>query len=193
METSLEGVRVERRKAARARCSLPCDIRTDRKTLEGTVRDVSEGGLALEAPLAAAASGDSLELTLKPSGRAPIELVAIVWHCRTIRRNATSEPCAHLGLVLSEAGEDYFDLVASLTPKGRRNPDPPAAAVASASASAPPPAPLHSFSVQVAQAGSPRTRRILVRAHDAEGAERRALEETGPGWSIVAIAPSRTA
>jgi hypothetical protein len=50
-----------------------------------------------------------------------------------------------------------------------------------------------SFSVQVTQAGSPRTRRILVRAPDEQAATLRALEETGPGWAVVGVTLARNA
>jgi hypothetical protein len=171
---------MERRRSARARCILACDIVVGRKVVEGVVRNVSEGGLALEAPLPAAETGETLELRLKPPRRSPIEIAAVVWHLRTGRKGAAG-PVTRFGLVLSEAGEEYFDLVASLLLRAGR---------AAAPAPTVPP-PLQSFAVQVAQAGSPRTRRILVRAADAGAARARALEETGPEWSVVAVETSR--
>jgi hypothetical protein len=86
--------------------------------------------------------------------------------------------------VLSQAGDDYFGLVDSLTRAsggaGRKDAPPREESVSDV----PPP---RSFSVQVAQTGMPRMRAIRVRAADADSARERALEETGPGWSVVAI------
>jgi hypothetical protein len=182
---------MERRRASRARCRIPCDVAVRGKTVEGTVRNISEGGLALVAPPEVATEGDSLALTLKPHGRPPIDLVALLWHARTLRRNGGGTGPVRLGLVLSEAGDDYFRLVDLLT--GRVSAAPPATPEAERPLAppAPDPTPLLLFALRVAQSGSPRMRRILVRAADADVARERALEETGPDWSVVAIALAR--
>lgn len=173
---------MERRRGPRVRCLLPCGVVAGRKIVEGIVRNLSEGGLALEAPVSVGQTGDVLELRLEPPRRQPVEISAVVWHLRTAR-TGDSGPIGRFGMVLSEAGEEYFALVASLLPK-RASPPPPRTSIA--------PPLLTSFSVQVAEAGSPRTRRILVRAIDAGHARQLALEEIGPGWSIVAVAERRT-
>jgi hypothetical protein len=213
---------VERRRSNRARCRIPCDVSVRGKTIEATVRNISEGGLALEAPPHVGSEGDSLALTLKPRGRPPIEVVALLWHTRALRGNRGPASVAQLGLVLSEAEDDYFRLVELLSgreaaaptsgarvPGSQQMPRPLAPGTQSPSPLQPPapelrglpgpeppapppdPPPALSFTVQVAQAGSPRTRRILVRAPDADSARDRALEETGPGWSVVAVELAR--
>jgi hypothetical protein len=214
---------MERRRSNRARCRIPCDVSVRGKTIEATVRNVSEGGLALEAPPHVGAEGDSLTLTLKPRGRPPIEVVALLWHTRALRGSRGPAAVVHLGLVLSEAEDDYFRLVellsgraASAPTSGARvpgarqaprpdaprvqpsSPEPPAPELRGLPGPEPPappptpdPPPALSFTVQVVQAGSPRTRRILVRAPDADAARERALEETGPGWSVVSAEPAR--
>ena len=175
---------MERRKRARVRCNIPCDVVVAGKSVAGTVRNVSEGGLGVDAPLAAAAEGDSLEVTLKPAGRPPIDLVALVWHVRAVRPGRSSEPQARLGLVVSDAGDDWLRFIAPLVPAaGAVEPPRPERDAASA--------PRLRFAVQVAQAGSPRTRQVVVAATSADEARERALAETGPGWSVVEVRPAR--
>jgi len=185
---------MERRRASRARCRISCDVSVRGKTVEATVRNISEGGLALEAPPEVASEGDSLALTLKPRGRPPIDLVALLWHARTLRRNGGGAGIVRLGLVLSEAGDDYFRLVDLLAGRVPRKPTPAAGSGPRSEAGSEPspaPTPLLHFAIRVAQSGSPRTRRILVRALDADAARERALEEIGAGWSVVAVALAR--
>jgi hypothetical protein len=172
---------MERRRSKRARCILPCEVVARRKVVEGTVRNVSAGGLALEAPLPVAQAGDTLEIRLRPPQRPVVEIAAVVWHVRTLRPGRAG-PIGRFGLVLSEAAEDYFAFLASLLPAPR--------AARPAPGAAPGPA-VASFAVQVAQAGSPRTRRILVRAADEEEARALALAEAGGDWSVVAVGRHR--
>jgi hypothetical protein len=176
---------MERRKRARVRCNIPCDVVIAGKSVAGTVRNVSEGGLGVDAPLAAAAEGDSLEVTLKPAGRPPIDLVALVWHVRAVRPGRSPERQARLGLVVSDAGDDWVRFIAPLVPAAstaEARPEGDASAAV---------APRLRFAVQVAQAGSPRTRRVVVAATSADEARERALAETGPGWSVVDVRPAR--
>lgn len=166
---------VERRRAPRVRCAVPCEVRLRGKRSEGRVRNVSEGGLALEAALAAPGDADALAIRLQPPGRDPIEIVALVWHVRAARREGAP---SQLGLVLSQAGDDYFQWLASLL-----RPERPAAPRAKPS----PPAIRQRFAVRLAQPGNPRARRVLVVAPDADGASARALAEVGPGWAVVGV------
>jgi hypothetical protein len=157
-----------------------------RKSFEGAVLNISQSGLAVEAPLGAAAEGDSLSLALKPHGRPPIELTAIVWNTRVVRRAHLPGPTCRLGLVLSEADEDYFGLVdsaARAVPSGRSR----------TAQQARSPEPGLRFWVQVAQAGGSRSRTILVVAPDPEAARAAALEEAGAGWAVVDVQRARKA
>lgn len=177
---------MERRKATRVRCEIPCTISVGRKPVPATVRNVNATGLGVDAPLGLTAAGDELDLTLEPAGRPPIDLVAMVWHVRVVRRAARGDPFAQLGLVLSEANDDYLRWIDSLLPpvssaEGRPSGGPLAA-----------PAPRLRFAVQVAQADSSRTRRIVVVAADADEARAHASEAAGPGWSVVSVRPSRS-
>jgi len=151
-------------------------VRFRGKAVEGRVRNVSEGGLALEAAIGSPADGEPLTICLKPPSRPAIQIVALVWHVRAARRGAAP---SQLGLVLSQAGDDYFQWLASLLRPARSAP--------AASEKPPPPAVRQRFAVQVAQAGSPRSRRILVVASDAAAAGARALAEVGPAWRVLAV------
>jgi len=166
---------VERRNAARIRCAVACEVRLRGKRSEGRIRNVSEGGLALEAALASPGEGDALTIRLQPHGRGPIEIVALVWHVRTVRREGAP---SLLGLVLSQAGDDYFEWLSSLL-----RPERPPAPRAKPS----PPAVRQRFAVRLAQPGNPRARRVLVVAADAEAASARALAEVGASWTVVGI------
>lgn len=171
---------MERRRMPRIRCSVACSLVVDGKSVEASVRNVSDAGLGVDAPLASAHEGDSVAVSLKPPGCAQIRLRATVWHARAVRRARGGEPFAQLGLVLSEANDDYFRFLASLRPA--RSEDSGLGAARPAGCR---------FAVQVARSESSRTRRILVMARDAEAAAARALAEAGTGWSVVEVRPAR--
>ena len=176
---------MERRKATRVRCEVPCTIAVGRKPVPATVRNVNATGLGVDAPLDLVVVGDEIDLTLQPPGRPPIDLVAVVWHARVVRRAAGGDPFAQLGLVLSEANDDYVRWIdSSLPPLARA----PSGAVGGLPAA---PAPRLRFAVQVAHADSSRTRRILVVAADAGEARALANDAAGPGWCVVSVQPSR--
>jgi hypothetical protein len=157
---------------------VPCQIHFGGATLEGRVRNVSEGGLALEAALPPQGDGTPLRIRLALRGRPSIELTALVWRVRPARRPGGP---SHLGLVLSDAGDDYFEWLESvrrLVPAGER-------------VKAPPPGTQERFAVRVAESGSPRSRRILVVAAGPDDARARALAEVGRGWDVLAVEPAR--
>lgn len=171
---------MERRRTPRIRCSFPCELVACDDAIAGTVRNVSESGLGIDAPIGAFHEGDSVTVTLRPPSRSPVEILAHVWHVRAVRR-AGGERFAQLGLVLAQAREDYFRLVSLLAPPKPAAPDVPPPGVVAGSR----------FAVQVAQADSSRTRRIVVLAADAEAAAVRAQAEAGAGWSVVQVRPAR--
>lgn len=169
---------MERRKALRLRCNVPCELRLRGHTVVGRVRNVSEGGLAIDAPITSLGDGQALAIRLQPQRRTAIELTALAWHVRPSRRPGAP---SQLGLVLSQAGDDYFEWLECL----RR--------LAPAAARPKPPLPSLRlrFAVRVAERGSPRSRRILVVAADGEDARARALAEVGAGWEVVSEEPAR--
>jgi len=176
---------MERRKATRFRCEVPCTIAVGRKPVPATVRNVDATGLGVDAPLDRVAVGDEIDLTLQPLGRPPIDLVAVVWHVRVVRRAAGGDPFAQLGLVLTEANDDYVRWIDSLLPPLARE----SGGAAGESAAAP--AARRRFAVHVAHADSARTRQIPVVAADAGEARALANDAAGPGWCVVSVQPSR--
>jgi hypothetical protein len=169
---------LERRRTPRLRCNLPCELRLRGATVAGRVRNVSEGGLAVDAPIAALGEGQPLAIRLQPQRRPAIEVTALAWHVRTARRPGAP---SQLGLVLSQAGDDYFEWLETL----RR------LASAGARPKAAPPSLRLRYSVRVTESGSPRSRRILVVAADREDARARALAEVGAGWDVLSVEPAR--
>lgn len=169
---------MERRRNPRLRCDLPCELRLRGGLVAGRVRNVSEGGLAIEAVISGLGDGQPIAIRLQPQHRPPIEVTALAWHVRTSRRPGAP---SRLGLVLSEAGDDYFEWLATL----RR------LAPSRTRAKTAPPAVGIRFSVRVTESGSPRSRRILVAAADPEDAATRALAEVGAGWDVLSVEPAR--
>ncbi len=121
VETSLaEAIPVgaERRKDKRTRCFIPCDVQWGGKSYDGTVRDVSAGGLSLEVPLDLD-QGDVIDLVLRPDQLPEIPVQAIVWHQRRVRQRQSGRQSARLGMVLSDAPDDFAELL-GLTPAPAR-------------------------------------------------------------------------
>ena len=166
----------ERRRQERTPCSIPCAVQGQGKPVEGTVRNISAGGLCVQVDLPVE-QGDVLTLTLQPDRRTSIEVQAIVWHRRRGRMKNTGNAVRLLGLVISEAPEAFGELLStqkspSLKPRSKRS---------AASLKA------ERYRVRVKQDSGPRTRSILVFAQDDDEAREFALEETGAGWQILEI------
>jgi hypothetical protein len=169
---------------------FPCELAFGRERASGMVHDLSPGGLSVEADRSAE-QGDSVFVRLHPKGRPTIDIQAIVWNVCTMRRRKTGNLSTRLGLVLSEAPDEFLDLLKAEAPAPVRQPcsprlDPPPAtgpppATESPPATEPPPA-ARRFSVRVKQAATSRTRAILVFAESAEDAQAKALAEAGAGW-----------
>lgn len=198
----------ERRRHKRVRCAIPCEVRGRGQSVAGTARDVSVGGLSVQADLQVD-QGDVVHLVLHPPRRRDIPVQAIVWHQRRVRQRGSGKISARLGLVLSEAPDDFQELLglpeAPAASPGRapqqsdtkpriamppplpsrrratRSPEPPSK----------PPAPglprPERYRVRVKRDDAPRSRSILVFAEGEDDARRSALAETGRGWSILDV------
>jgi hypothetical protein len=95
-------------------------VQSGGKPVEGLVRDVSAGGLSLQAPIEAE-QGDSLRVLIPREGTRPaVQLQAIVWHVRTVRSRGSGKTARVLGLVLSDAPDAFLDLLESLRPSRSR-------------------------------------------------------------------------
>lgn len=186
----------ERRKYPRIRAKFPCDLHLAGGSIKARIRDLSEGGLSVLSDVEEPEQGDTVALTLHPPNRASIEIACVFWHSRRVRVVGEDRSTAHLGLVLSNPSDAYFDLVSAL----RGNP-PPRVVDATEPAVRPPPTPtpsqggglaspdpeLHQYSVRVKQDGGPRSTRVVVAARDLRDAEARALAEVGEGWVALEV------
>jgi hypothetical protein len=191
-------VGIERRKHTRIACQIPCEIRGSGKPVAGTTREVSMGGLSIQAELEAE-QGDILQVLLKPPRREPVPIEAIVWHARRVRQRQSGKTSNRLGLILSEAPEDFPDLLTLRgtapkvsEPEIETEPEPlrELPGEPEPSPAEPPPTPLEEpvrYRVRVTLSGSSRTRSILVFADDDEEARKNSLAETGPDWHVLEI------
>lgn len=186
----------ERRKEDRIKVRFPCDLAFGRKSTSGTVLDLSPGGLSVAVD-SKADQGDNVFVCLHPKGRSSIDIQALVWNVRRINGRGKRKASARLGLVLSEAPDEFRDLLKSKTPPPAAEPARAAASAESVESRSPepeieqeaeaPPAE-RGFRARVKQPATSRTRSILVFAESAEDAEEKALAEAGAGWSLLEVA-----
>jgi hypothetical protein len=186
----------ERRKHERTGCLIPCEVEIYGKIIEGTVRNISSGGLSLQADVPVS-QGDVLNLTLKIDRRKKIRVQGIVWHDRR-RRKTGGGAVQRIGLVLSDAPEQFRELLPSSKPAPSK-PSPPSAKknefVARKMNSSepeippePPDSPVVSrFRVRVKNNSNPRTRSIVVFAESEDEARESTLSEIGPDWHILEL------
>jgi hypothetical protein len=183
----------DRRREDRIKVRFPCDFAFGRKRASGTVLDLSSGGLSVAADRTAG-QGDHVYLRLHPKGRSSIDVQAIVWNVRAMKSRGKGKALARLGLVLSEAPDEFLDLLKSVAPPRPKEPAKPAASAESRSPEpeieqeAEPPPAERGFRIRVKQPATTRTRVILVFAESAEDAAERALAEAGSGWSLLEVA-----
>ncbi len=116
----------ERRKHERVRCNFACFIETKKEPVRALVLDVSDGGLQIETDVTPPEQGFPLLLTLRPPKGKTIRIEGLVWHVKESRKRGQKS----IGLVLSNAPDEYFSMVASLresseTKAGRRLVRPP--------------------------------------------------------------------
>jgi hypothetical protein len=186
----------ERRKEERIKVRFPCDLAFGKKRASGMVMDLSAGGLSVASDKSAD-QGESVFVRLHPKGRPSIDVEALVWNVRSVKSRGKGKASARLGLVLSEAPDEFLELLKSKAPtpvaKPRRparsargrTPEPDAANEAEPE-TAPPPAERR-FRARVKQSDTTRTRVILVFAASAEDAGEKALTEAGTGWGLLEV------
>jgi hypothetical protein len=190
----------ERRQHERTLCCIPCSVEIYGKDVDGTVRNISAGGLSVQVNLPVA-QGDVLNLTLKPDGLTRIDVQGIVWHDRR-RKKTSGDAVQRIGLVLSNAPEAFRELLPTPKPKLEKSESmPPVAEEQKLPAKSPtpaaraePPKPADCpkadrYRVRVKQVSSPRTRSIMVFAEDEDEARKFAREETGEDWQILEVDP----
>jgi len=191
----------ERRKEARIKVRFPCELAFGHERASGMVMDLSAGGLSVAADKTAD-QGESVFVRLHPKGRPSIDVEALVWNVRAVKRGGNGKASARLGLVLSEAPDEFLELLKSKTPARvakprqparpakRRSPEPEVAKEAEPETvlETPPPPPERRFRARVKQPDTTRTRVILVFAASAEDAGEKALAEAGTGWTLLEVA-----
>lgn len=192
----------ERRKYPRIRAKFPCDLHLEGTSVKARIRDLSEGGLSVLTDLEGTEQGDTVRVMLHPPNRPSVEISCVFWHSRRVRVVGEDRSTAHLGLVLSNPSDAYFDLVSVLRGKPPTRPvDATEPAVKALAAPKAPPADdagrggglavaepeLQQYSVRVKQDGGPRSTRVVVAARNLRDAESRALAEVGEGWVALEV------
>jgi len=165
----------ERRRDVRIKVRFPCELAFARQRASGTVLDLSAGGLSVEVD-GKAEQGDSVSVRLEPKGRSSIDIEAFVWNVRGMRRRGKGKAATRLGLVLSEAPDEFLDLLKSKAPRvtrpgqptkpsQSRSPEPETAPETEAEAAleVEPPAAESSYRAHVKQPGTTRTRTTALR------------------------------
>lgn len=174
-------MRSEKRRSPRVRCRLDCTLRSGGRVVQGTVRDVSAGGLAVQADLDAS-EGESVRASVVPPAGAPVEVDAIVWHAHRIRSRTTGATGFLLGLVISNPPDAWFDRVGALRPAAapdtRAQPASPQCCEAGGRST---------FVVRLKQAASPRTRTYRLEAASLEDARARAQTDLAEGWRVIEV------
>jgi len=163
---------MERRRSPRVQCQLPCEIQRGRDRAEGTVLDMSEGGLCVRTPLSAQ-QGEPVRVRIEGLA-SPLEVEALVWHARLVRRRDTREPCRVLGLMLSKAPEPWFELI----PRAPLQGEPPAAGE------------LRAFRIRVKHCQGPRTRILSLSAESEDEARSLAADELKGEWDVLEVVPA---
>jgi len=189
----------ERRKEERIKVRFPCDLAFGSKRASGMVMDLSAGGLSVASDRKAE-QGESVFVRLHPKGRPSIDVEALVWNVRTVKSRGKGKTSARLGLVLSEAPDEFLELLKSKAPTRVAKPLPPARSAErrppepepepETAPEIEPPLAERRFRARVKQSDSTRTRVILVFAVSAEDAAEKALAEAGTGWSLLEVALS---
>lgn len=178
----------DRRKEVRIEVRFPCELVFGGERTSGTVLDLSPGGLSVAADRSVE-QGDEVFVRLHPKGRSSVDIEALVWNVRGIGRRANRKASKRLGLVLSEAPDEYLGLLKSKKPprvaEAPRSAEPRSPEPVSEAES---PAAARRFRARVKQSATTRTRVILVFAESAEDAAEKARAEVGRGWSLLEVA-----
>ena len=101
----MEGGR-ERRKHVRRDCVVPCELEAEGRKVSGTVRDVSMGGLSVQADIDLE-QGTSVHVVVRPDRLHELRLDAIVWNNRAVKQRNSGRRMSRMGLVLADAPNDY--------------------------------------------------------------------------------------
>jgi hypothetical protein len=175
---------MEKRKSARVRCRFGCEVARGAERAEGTVLDISEGGLSVQTRLEVD-QGDALAVRFHHPLEGDLALETIVWHARKTRHRQTGKVRSFLGLVLSKAPQAYYELL-----PGARSTTPPS--VAPPVETTEPPledeaSHLGPFRIRMKARSGPRTRVLSLSAESADEARELALAELGDDWDVLEV------
>ena len=195
---------MERRNSPRARCRLRCELTRLHQRADGTVLDISEGGLSVHTQLAVE-QGEPVLVQIEVPKQGHLELETIVWHIRRGHRRDTGEPFNLLGLMVSKAPAAYFSLLPDTAPHAprelERTPEPEPQPLPDSGTDAPepeprplpdsgtdPPAPdLHPFRIRVKARSGPRTRVLSLSAESESEARALAMSELNDEWDVLEV------
>jgi len=183
---------MERRTSPRVNCHFPCAFIAAKKEREGVVIDLSEGGLCLRTQFGLS-TGDQLDLRIQAPGKT-LEVKALVWHSRQVRRCSTNAVIYVVGLMLVDVPETYFEFLPDTQSKTNSPPDQQKPSTERTETSAPAQAPdqeesseLNPFRIRVKQLGAPRTRVLSLSAESLDEARSLAMAELGNEWEVLGI------
>ncbi len=179
---------MERRNSPRIARRFPCEILGDAASQPCVLLNLSEGGLAVRTE-SEFEQGESLRLQLKPPGGPEMRVEVLVWHARRVRLRESGKHRSVLGLMLSEAPDEYAQIIARPQPPKRlAERDRPA--VKPKVEPAPTPS-LRGFRIRLKHRSGPRTRIVRLSAPTEAEARTLAGEEAGEEWELLELYESR--
>lgn len=170
----------DRRKSPRLRCRLPCQLQHGSARGEGTLIDLSEGGLCVHSELGVD-QGETIQVSFDLPRAGAISLEALAWHVRRVRDRGGRQFFA-LGLMIASAPEHYLAALAKSPPPAARRSAPAKPAGASDEG-----ADLLSFRIRLKARGGPRTRTVCVSALSADEARSLAVGELAGEWDVLEV------
>jgi hypothetical protein len=175
---------MEQRKSPRIPFRFPCEIVGAHAGASGVVLDLSEGGLSLQTEFPFE-PGDCLQLRLQPPECGEIGVEGLVWHARRVRQRRSGDVRSVLGLILSEAPDEYRKLISKPAPRGDRPDSDPRAGARGRIDESPPK--LRAFRIRVKHRLGPRTRVLSLSAQSETEARSVALRELTDEWELLEI------
>ncbi len=172
------------RRSPRIRRRFPCEIVGTHARASGVVLDLSEGGLSVQTEFPFE-PGDSLQLCLQPPERSEIGVEGLVWHARRVRQRWSGDVLSVLGLMLSEAPDEYGKLVSKAPPRGDRADSDSRARARQRIHESPPE--LRAFHIRVKHRSGPRTRVLSLSAQSETEARTLALRALTDEWELLEI------
>ncbi len=181
---------MERRQSPRTACRFRCRIRQGTQTADGTVVDISTGGLAVRAEQELN-HGDSVAVEFEVPGRGAMTVEAIVWHVRMARLKNSGKTIYLLGMMLAKAPDSYLALAGASRTEAKKAAEP-----GPEEAPPPPPRPepspatdpeLLPYRLRLRHLTSPRTRTLSVDAGSTDEARRIAGAELGAEWEVLEV------